>query len=57
MRRDAEVEHNAVCSETEVDAVWRVLFCLTELDADEDGEQCGDQDAPLLDAVGDGEAA
>ena len=31
--------------------------CLTEHDAEEDGEQCGGQDASLLDAVGDGEAA
>ena len=31
--------------------------CLTEHDVEEDGEQCWGQDAPLLDAVGDGEAA
>ena len=46
-----------VCSEMDVDAVWQVLFCLTEHDAEEDGEQFGGQDASLLDAVGDGEAA
>ena len=33
------------------------LFCLTEHDAEEDGEQCVGQNASLLDAVGDGEAA
>ena len=26
-----KVEETAVCSETDVDAVWQVLFCLTEL--------------------------
>ena len=31
-----EVEETAVCSETDVDAVWQVLFCLTEHDAEED---------------------
>ena len=46
----------SVCSETDVDAVWQVLFCLTKHDAEEDGEQCGGQDASLLDAAGDGEA-
>ena len=52
-----KVEETAVCSETDVDAVWQVLFCLMEHDAEEDGEQGGGQDAPLLDAVRDGEAA
>ena len=52
-----EVEETAVCSETDVDAVWQVLFCLTEHDDKEDEEQCGGQDASLLDVVGDGEAA
>ena len=28
-----KVEETAVCSETNVDAVWQVLFCLTEHDA------------------------
>ena len=51
MRGDAEG------SETDVDAVWQVVFCLTEQDAEEDGEQCGGQNASLLDAVGNGEAA
>ena len=46
-----------VCSEMDVNAVWQVLFCLTEHDAEEDGEQFGGQDASLIDAVGDGEAA
>ena len=39
--------------DTNVDAVWQVFFCLTERDAEEDGEQCRGQEAPLLDAVGD----
>ena len=38
-------------------AVWQIVFCLTEHDAEEDGEQCEGQNASLLDAVGDGEAA
>ena len=46
-----KVEATAVCSETDVDAVWQVPFCLTEHDAEEDGEQCGGQNASLLDAV------
>ena len=50
-------EQIAVCSETDVDAIWQVLFCFTEHDAAEDGEECGGQDASMLDAVGDGEAA
>ena len=37
-----KVEKTAVCLETDVDAVWQVLFCLTEHDAEEDGEQWGD---------------
>ena len=52
-----KVEETVVCSETDVDAVWQVLFCLTQHDAEEDGEQCGGQNASLLDAVGDGEVA
>ena len=52
-----KVEGTAVCSETDVDAIWQVLFCLTEHDADGDGEQCGGQNAFLLDAVREGEAA
>ena len=52
-----KVEETAVCSETDVHAVWQVLFCLTVHDAEEDGEQFGGQDASLLDAVGDREAA
>ena len=52
-----KVEEIAVCSETDVDAVWQVVFCLTEHDAEEDGKQCGGQNASMLDAVGDGEAA
>ena len=51
-----KVAETAVCSETDAGAVWQVVFCLTEHDA-EDGEQCGGQNAPLLDAVRDGEAA
>ena len=52
-----KVEETSVCSETVVDAVWQVLFCLTEQDAEEDGEQCWGDDTFLLDAIGDGEAA
>ena len=52
-----KVEETSVCSETDVDAVWQVLVFLTEYDAEEDGEQCGDQSASLLDSVGDCEAA
>ena len=50
-----KVKETAVCSETDVDAVWQVLLCLTEHDAEEDGEHCGGQDAYLLDPIGDGE--
>ena len=46
-----KVEETAVCSETDVDAVWQVFFFLTENGAKKDGEQCGGQDASLLDAV------
>ena len=35
-----KIEETAVCSETDVDAVCQVLFCLMEHDAEEDGEQC-----------------
>ena len=52
-----KIEEIAVCSETDVDAIWQVQFCLTNHDAKEYGEQCGGQDASLLDIVGDGEAA
>ena len=52
-----KVEETAVCSETDVDAVLQVLFCLGEHDAEEGGEQCGGQNASLFDAVGDGEGA
>ena len=54
--RASSVCVTAACSETDIDALWQVLFCLTEHDAEEDGEQCGGKDASLLDAVGDGEA-
>ena len=33
-----KVEETAICSKMDVDAVWQVLFCLTEHDAEEDGE-------------------
>ena len=52
-----KVERAAVCLKTDVDAVWQVLFCLTEHDAGEDGKQSGGQDTPLLDAIADGKAA
>ena len=41
----------------DVDAVWQVLSWLTEHDSDEDGKQCGGQDASLLDTLGNGKAA
>ena len=52
-----KVEETAVCSKTDLDAVWQVVFCLTEHDAEDDGEQCGSQNAFLLDNVRNGEAA
>ena len=52
-----KVEETAVCSETDVDAVWQVLFCLREHDAEEDGKQCGGQNTSVFDAGGNGEAA
>ena len=36
-----KVKETAVCLEMDVDAVWLVLFCLMERDAEEDGEQFG----------------
>ena len=51
-----KVEETAVCSEMDVDTVWQVLSCLTEHDAEEDGEQFWGQNTSLLDANGDGEA-
>ena len=50
-----KVKDTAVCSETDVDAIWQVLFCLTEHDAEEEGEQSGGRNASLLDAFGEGE--
>ena len=52
-----KVEETAVCLEIDVDAIWQVVFCIIKHDAEEDGEQCGGQDASLLDTVGDGGAA
>ena len=52
--------HFHVCKEmpkVEQTAVWQVLFCLTEHDGEEDGEQGGGLDAPKLGAVGDREVA
>ena len=40
----------------DADVVWQVLFCPTEHDAEEDGEEGGGQDVPLLDTIGDREA-
>ena len=50
-----KVEQTAVCSETDINAVWQIHLCLMEHDAEEDGEQCGGQNASLLNTVGDGE--
>ena len=52
-----KVEETAVCSETDVDSVWLVFFCLTEHGVEEDGELCGGQNASLLEAVEDGGTA
>ena len=52
-----KVKETAVCSETDVDAVWQVLLSLTAHFDEEDGEQCGGQHASLLDDIGDGETA
>ena len=52
-----KVEETAFCLEMDVDATLQVLFCLTEHDAEEDGEQWGGQNTSLLDATGDREAA
>ena len=46
-----KVEEPAVCSETDVNAIWQVVFCLTEHDAEEGGEHCRGQNASMLDAV------
>ena len=44
-----KVEETADCLATDVDAVWQVLFCIMEHDADKDGEQCGGQNtSPLM---------
>ena len=43
-----KVEETAIRSETDVDAVWQVLFCLTEHDTEEDGEQFVGRDAPSV---------
>ena len=51
------MEETSVCSGTHVNTALYVLYCLTEHDTEEDGEQCGDQDASLLDADGEGEAS
>ena len=51
------VQEIAVCSKMDVDAIWQVLFCLMKYDAEENGEQCGGQNASLLNAIEDGEAA
>ena len=44
-----KVEQTAIHSKTDVDAVWQVVFWLIQHDAEEDGKQCGGQDASLLD--------
>ena len=46
-----EVEQTAVCTETDVNAVWQVPFCLKGHDAEEAGEQGSGKDAYLLGAV------
>ena len=51
------VEQIAVCLVTDVDTVWQLLFCLSEHDVEEGGEEGGGEDAPLLDTASDGEDA
>ena len=43
-----KVKESAVFSETDVNAVWQVLFCLAEHDAEGDGKQCGGHGIPCL---------
>ena len=43
-----KVEETTVCSEMDVDAVWQVQFCLTEHDAEDDGEQYGVRTHPCF---------
>ena len=43
-----KVEQTAVCSETDINAVWQIHLCLMEHDAEEDGEQCRDRTHPCL---------
>ena len=54
-----EVEETAVCSDTDVDAVWQSSFALRSimLKKMENDVGGGGQEASLLDTVGDGEAA
>ena len=47
------VERTTVCWATNVGAVWQVLFCFKEHEAEADGEQGRGLDAPLLDATED----
>ena len=51
-----KVEETVVFSETDENAVWQVLFCPMEHDAEQDEEQGGCQDPSFPDAVGNGEA-
>ena len=43
-----KVEETAVCSETDVDAVWQILFCLTEHDDKEEENNVGATTHPCL---------
>ena len=51
VRWDAVCEKTAICPETNVDTIRVVFLRLTEHDAEEDGEQGREQDAPLLDVM------
>ena len=42
------VEETAISLKMDVDAVWQVLFCLTEHDAEADREQCVGRTHPCL---------
>ena len=57
MRGDAEVWRDYRLLRNRCRCRLAGPFCLTEYDAEKDGEQCGGQNATLLDAVGDGKAA
>ena len=48
---------HTVHTETDVDVIWQVLFCITKHCTDKNVEQARGQDVPQLDAIRNGEAA